>query len=360
MYRRNNEKILDIDEMNKLLKYVSSRYIMIKGEKARLSDFKRYAYYTDSLVNFKITFKKGNKVCTYKCRKDGERKLQSIIGGDAFRICKQYVGKNDKFDLRNNPHIDLWEKILCWSDKDDKFLIGAKAILYSNPKYEGQRVRAYSYDLNSSYSNGMLQDMPDTSVNPRIRDKIKNKNELGFYIENKELICTEEIGKFCDFIFPKVESPFKKFVEVWYKRKKEAQSGTKEKQKAKDVLNFSVGYYQKVNPFIRARIISYANKLISDLMDENTILCNTDSIVSLVPRKDLNIGENIGQFKEENKGTLFAYKGYEYQWDLQVPTYRHVSKKWFPKGWDILKDKIPNTGNLVKFNPDTGLLEEEK
>lgn len=358
MYKRNNEKLLDIKEMNDLLKYVSKRYIMVNGEKARFSDFRRFAYYINSQVNFKITLKVGNKVCTYKCRKDGDRQLQSIIGGDAFRICKQYVGKNDKFDLRNNPHIDLWKKVLCWSDEDDKFLIGAKPILYYNPKYEKQRLRAYSYDINSSYSNGMIQDMPDTSVNPRIRDRIKTHNELGFYIKNKELICTEEIGKLCDFIFPKVESPFKRFVEVWYKRKKEAQSGTKEKQKAKDVLNFSVGYYQKVNPFIRARIISYANKLISDLMDENTLLCNTDSIVSLVPRKDLNIGENIGQFKEEDKGTMIAYIQHNYQWDFKTPTYRHVSKNWFKPGWDILKDEIPHLGNLVEFNPETGLLEE--
>ena len=175
--------------------------------------------------------------------------------------------------------------------------------MYYDKFHENRRTRAFSYDINSSYSNGMLQDMPDTSKPPRINDVIKNNNELGFYMNDNELICTEEIGKKCRFIFPKVES-------------------------------------------------------IEDLMDENTIYCNTDSIVSLVPRDDLEIGDDIGQFKEEDKGKMFAYKGFEYQWDLQAPTYRSVAKKWFPKGWDILKDPIPTQGNLVKFNPELCMLEE--
>ena len=33
--------------------------------------------------------------------------------------------------------------------------------------------------------------------------------------------------------------------------------------------------------------------MIKDLVDENTLYCNTDSLVSLVPRNDLNIGTNI-------------------------------------------------------------------
>lgn len=357
MYKRNREKIVNIKEMNKILSYISKNYILVEGEKTT-PNFRRFAYYIDKQINFKITFKKGATVCTYMCRKDGERKLQSIKGQDAFRIVKQYLGHDDKFDLRKNENIEIWKKILGWDDKDKKFLASARPFLYYNEAYENQRVRAYSYDINSSYSNGMLQDMPDTSVEPRINDVIRNNNELGFYMRDNELICTEELGKKCRFIFPKTESPFKRFIEVWYKRKKNAIEDTIEKQKAKDVLNFSVGYYQKVNPFIRSRIISYANKIIEDAMDCNTIYCNTDSIVSLTPRKDLNIGENIGQFKEEHNGKMFAYKGYEYQWDLKVPTYRSVAKRWFPKNWDILKDELPVEGNLVRFNPKLCMLEE--
>lgn len=357
MYKRKKEKIVSIKEMNKILSYISKNYLLIDGEKAK-PNFIRFAYYENNQVNFKVTFRKGADVCTYMCRKDGDRKLQSIKGQDAFRILKQYLGHDDKFDLRKSDKIDIWKKLLGWDDKDKKFLATAKPFMYYNEKYENQRLRAYSYDMNSSYSNGMLQDMPDTSQEPRINDVIKNNHELGFYMRENELICTEEIGKKCKFIFQKIESPFKRFIEVWYQRKKAAAKDTIEKQKAKDILNFSVGYYQKVNPFIRSRIISYANKVIKDCMDDNTLYCNTDCIVSLVPKKNLEIGDNIGQFKEESKGKMFAYKGFEYQWDLKAPTYRSVAKKWFPKGWDLLKDEIPTTGNIVEFNPKLCILEE--
>lgn len=360
MYKRNREKIISIEEMNKILAYVRNNYLLINTEEKmmNLNNFCRYAYYTDSLINFKITYKKGATVCTYMCRKDGERKLQSIKGQDAYRIVKQYLGHNDSFDLRKSDKIEAWKKILGWDDINKKFLATAKPLLYYNEKYEGQRLKAFSYDINSSYSNGMLQDMPDTSKEPRVNDIIKNNNEIGFYIRDNELICTEELGKKCNFIFQKVESPFKRFIQIWYRRKKNSAVDTVERQKAKDILNFSVGYYQKINPFIRSRIISYANKMISDKMDDNTIYCNTDCIVSLVPRNDLEIGEEIGQFKNENHGKMFAYKGYEYQWDLKTPTYRSVAKKWFPKGWDILKDEIPTQGNIVNFNKKKCMLEE--
>ena len=357
MYKRNREKIVSIEEMNKILAYVSKNYLLVEGEKAT-SNFNRYACYINNQVNFKITYKKGATVCTYTCRKDGDRKLQSIKGQDAFRIVKQYLGHNDKFDLRKSEKFDIWKKLLGWDDKDKKFLASAKPFLYYDEKHENQRLRAYSYDINSSYSNGMQQDMPDTSQEPRINDIIRNSNELGFYMRDNELICTEEIGKRCRFIFPKIKSPFLKFIDVWYKRKKTSLNDTVEKQKAKDVLNFSVGYYQKVNPFIRSRIISFANKIIIDSMDENTIYCNTDSIVSLTQRKDLEFGDDIGQFKQEHNGKYFAYKEFEYQWDLKAPTYRGVAKKWFPKGWDILKDNLPTQGNLVEFNPKLCILEE--
>lgn len=356
MYKRNNVKIVSIKEMNEILTYVSSHYIMINGEKSVGKPFSNYAYYDDREINFSITFKKGANVCTFRCRKDGDNKRQSIYGGDAFRICKQYVGSNDIFDLRKDKNFEVWKKVLGWNDKRQCFTASARPILYSNPKYEGQRLKAYAYDVNSSYSNGMLQDMPDIRK-CRVRDVIK-ENELGFCLIGTELICYEEIGKKCDFVFPRIESPFKKFVANWYAKKQKAKKDSPERQKAKEVLNYSVGYYQKVNPFIRARIISYANKVIKDLMDDNTLLCNTDSIVSLVPRKDIVVGNDIGDFKDDSKGTMFAYKGYEYQWDLKVPTYRKVSKKWFPDGWDILTDSIPSSGNLVKFNPESGLLEE--
>ena len=139
-----------------------------------------------------------------------------------------------------------------------------------------------------------------------------------------------------------MESPFKKFVNRWYEEKKNAKT-KQQKAKAKGMLNYSVGYLQRVNPFLRSTIIYYANKMIKDLVDENTLYCNTDSLVSLVPRNDLNIGTNIGEFKVEHEGQ-FAFRGFNYQWDNSV-SYRGIPKSWFKPGFDILVDNIPQIGN---------------
>lgn len=357
MYRQQNIKWISIEEMNNKLTYVSGNYILKRGKFIPVHAIKRYAYYEDGLVNFSITFKKGSTVCTYRCRKDNEENLQLVLGMQAFKIVRQY--DKVKLDLRKGKkRFEAWKKQLGWNEEENRFIASAKPILYMNKKYEKTRNIAYSYDVNSAYSNGMLQDMPNTNKNPRFNDIIRNNNELGFYTDGSELICTEEIGAHCEWIFERIESPFKRFVQVWYERKKKAPKNSADREKAKQVLNYSVGYFQKIDPFVRARIISYANKIIKDLMDSETIYCNTDCIVSLVPRPDIIVGENIGDFKLEDKGTTFAFIGFNYQWDLNTPSYRHVPKTWFKKGFDILKDKLPNEGNVVNFNPKTGLLEE--
>ena len=118
---------------------------------------------------------------------------------------------------------------------------------------------------------------------------------------------------------------------------------------------------QKTNPFIRAKIIYEANKMISDLIDENTLYCNTDSIVSLTERKDIKLGNNIGQFKIEHQGD-FAYIGFNYQWNRDVPSYRSIQKSAFKEGYDMLKDPLParGSGNIVTYNENTYRLEKIK
>ena len=175
--------------------------------------------------------------------------------------------------------------------------------LWKNEKYEGTRNYAIGYDLNSSYSFAMLKDMPDTSKKPKTG--FIKKGEIGFDFEGKPIFEGWSL-----WVFPLMESPFKKFVNRWYEEKKNAKT-KQQKAKAKGMLNYSVGYLQRVNPFLRSTIIYYANKMIKDLVDENTLYCNTDSLVSLVPRNDLNIGTNIGEFKVEHEGQ-FAFRGFNY------------------------------------------------
>ena len=95
-------------------------------------------------------------------------------------------------------------------------------------------------------------------------------------------------------------------------------------------------------------------------MDEDTLLCSTDSLVSKRKRDDLEIGTEIGQFKLEHEGD-FCYDGMNYQWNLEIPTYRGIPKSWFKKGWDIAKDKVPKFGNLYSFDKSRlNLIKEKK
>lgn len=229
-------------------------------------------------------------------------------------------------------------------------------ILYKNDKFEGIENKAVGYDMNSAYSFAMLQDMPDTrcliSVNGLgcWNPGMVGEGEIGFTSKG-ELI---EGGAFAVYRFKRMKSPFKHFIEYYYKMKKEAKKPS-ERERAKRVLNLAVGYFQRTNPFIRATVVSRANHMIESLMDENTIYCNTDSIVSLKRRPELEIGDGIGQWKVEHKG-IFKYVGMNYQWNKEVPAYRGTPKEWFPKGWDILKDELPVNGNLWEMDPDTFML----
>lgn len=95
-------------------------------------------------------------------------------------------------------------------------------------------------------------------------------------------------------------------------------------------------------------------------MDENTIYVNTDCIVSVKERDDLEIGEEVGQFKLERDGEDFACNGDVHQWNLEKPAYPGIPKEWFLKfpEWDLLKDPPPPNQNIYQFNQTTFQLEK--
>lgn len=335
-FSRYKKRYVTAEEMNQHLKYVFNYYKVEYRAKSKDETFKRTAFLEDCLVNFKLTYKKGPDACTYICRKDGEDIIQATDGGEAYRIlCKYY--KVPKMD-----------DSIC--KRADEGGLSASPLLWHNPKYEGQWLDAYGYDLNSAYAQAMLELIPDTSVSPRVGTIIEGK-EIGFEEQLKsDGINTCLVPKFKGFstcVFPLMPSPFEKFVKTWYDKKCNALPGSYEKVKAKGILCYSVGYLQKINPFIRACIIGRCNNLIKALIDDDTLFCNTDSIVSRKPL-NLNIGSECGQWKLEHQGKV-AYKGANYQWDNGDISYRHVPKTWFKKDWDITKDPVPHGGNIYEF-----------
>ena len=337
-FSRYRKRYVTVAEMNEHLKYVFKYYEVVYRKKSDKETFMRKAFLHDAQVNFELTYKKGSYACTYICRKDGEDVVQATDGGEAFRILSKYY-KVPKMD-----------ESVCGRADDGG--LSASPLLWHNSKYEGQWVEAYGYDLNSAYSAAMLEPMPDTSV-PARSGVIKKGKEIGFEEvlnpkkNNNATMLVPKYEGFSLYIFPLMESPFKRFVERWYNKKVSSLPGSFEKLKAKGVLNFAVGQLQNVNPFLRAAIIGKCNALVESLIDENTLFCNTDSIVSKVPL-NLEIGDKCGQWKIEHVGKV-AYKGACYQWDNGEISYRHIPKSWFKDGWDITKDPLPNNGNIYEF-----------
>lgn len=233
---------------------------------------------------------------------------------------------------------------------------------YKNPKYIGNRYTGvYSYDVNSSYSFAMLKDIPDTK-GPMYERRELQDGEIGFneVYENGQLILKAIFtkGTFCRYIFKAIKSPFDNFVKKYYNIKCNAPKDSKERQRAKDMLNIATGYIRRKNPFLHSCILSRARDYIKQFINEDTLVCNTDSIISLTPRYDLNIGKEIGQFKLEHTNETFAYSKTGYQWNNEQPKINGKSKQWFkneyPNGFDILKDKLPNIeSNKYIYNKET-------
>ena len=338
MFKRLREEYISYQEMNKHLEYCKEHRKIVYSAPTNFIGYN--AYIEDKQVFFTLTYKRHDKVIKYICRKDGKEDRQCINGMSAYVTLTSNYYKVP--DFRGDSQV---RKYLGYLEDQNKFAKTARPFLYFNPKYEGIRLKAIGYDINSSYSAAMVKPMPDTTKPYRLYGIIKEGEEIGFTLTGDNLEPRFKGNAF--FIFPLIESPFTNFVNIWYNKKAQARD-KEEKAYAKEVLNYCVGYMQKTNPFLRATIIYYANKEIIDNKDENTLYCNTDSIVSLTKR-DLPLGTGLGQYKIEHEGE-FAYKGSSYQWDKDIPSYRGIPHSWFKKGWDILVDTVPDNGNTLRYN----------
>ena len=304
-----------IDEINKHLAFVEkNRKIVYKQLPIKPKDYysNTCALIEDNPVKFKLTYADGSQVCTYVCRKDGDIDPDGINGSDALRSLGHYT---------KIPRIE------------NKKGYVSRPFTYTNPKYEGKRLyNCWGYDVNKCYRWAMLQPMPDTSVKPR-SGIIKEGKEIGFRLDPDEDNFIMIRSGQSDHIFPVLpESPFKRFIERWSKEKDTA--------KGKRIINSLSGVLKYTNFFLRAAIVSYARQRMEALIDENTVYCNTDSIVSLVERPDLQISDQVGDFKIEHTGS-FVFKDSIYQWNFDLPSWKGVSKARFPKHFDLEVDTVP-------------------
>lgn len=335
------------EEMNEHLRFCQEFRRCFEGDyNSKLLLGTVNAYYSDKLVKFSLTYKTGKKnAATYLFSKCGGDIDNQEYVMEAWRNLNQYY---------KVPELDM----AVWGS------LSASPYRWSNGKYRGKRVKAWSYDVNSAYAAAMLGKMPDTSKEERVG--YIQEGEIGFKLvpkfnEDGDMCVAQlEVGSYSNHIFPLMDSPFVGFVGKWYGLKKNAKT-QEEKQKAKAMLVCAVGWLQRRNPALRATILTYANNFIRERMDENTLYVNTDCIVSLVPREDLDVGDGLGEFKLERDGEDFAYKGSGVcQWNKEKPKYPGIPKEWFDRypNWDLLKDPPPECGNMYRFNPFTFQLEE--
>lgn len=242
--------------------------------------------------------------------------------------------------------------------ESNKYICSASPILDYNRKYEKQILKdCYEYDLNSAYANTLLKKIPDL-YNPIVAnwpDQIKvNKNEIGFIFDDK--LSLVNTGYYADIKFKLIETPqkLKDFLIKWYNKKKNSTGN--EKLEAKAMLNLPIGYCQRYNPFLRSYVVNSCNKVIRDLIDENTLFWNTDALFSKVRRPELEIGTEIGQFKEIKCDTL-VYVGNVYQINNEDPTYRGISKSWFKafekeygRKYNLLQDYDKSINRINYYN----------
>lgn len=329
-----------------------SSYIIIELKDTKLEITTRYykKYYTYGTP------------CTYIFDLNGEDIFKQN-GFDCYREMSKYI-KIPKASEYNNERLNKW-----YDEETGKYVCSARPILDYNKKFEKiELTNCYEYDINSAYSATLLEVMPDLNK-PTFAEYPNfvtvNQGEIGFLLDD-ELTLVEE-GKKADVKFPLMKTPekFKEFLLNWYNKKKTTTGLAKVAAKA--MLNLPIGYCQRINPFFRSYVVNSCNKVIKKLIDENTLFWNTDAIFTKNKRTDLNIGKNIGEFKEIRCDKL-AYIQNTYQINDNIPTYRGISKNWFKafeqtngRKYNLLLDydkQIPRK-NIYSFNWETLKLEKE-
>lgn len=344
-------KIIEDHELfNDLVDYARAHSIILNKrweERTKKESCRFYSFFhqTQKYAILTTRYFAGGKgtVVSFKFDLYDDDKKSDVQGATVYATLQKYY---KTVDFTKDEYV---RNRLCYSEAEGKFLVSVAGVLGFNRKHNRTRQKAWCYDRISAYAWHLMQDLPlgDTYETEReVRE-----GEIGFFLFGDSVKLAKP-GQYASFIFKLQPSPFKPFVEKYFKEKSEATTQL-DKQRAKDMLNFGIGYFQRKNPFIRYYIVLKANELIDSLIDDDTLMWNTDAIYSRRKRDDLDIGDNIGQFRLEYEGD-FAYIGNQYQKGTEPPHARRVIRKLFKPGFDLLKDPMPKGDEIqiykVKWN----------
>lgn len=177
-------------------------------------------------------------------------------------------------------------------------------------------------------------------------DMVPQANQVGFNTDGKPIYGP--CDTLCHWVFT---CGINQSLNKWaYKLIDKINHAKKEDLPAlKAVANIAIGNLAKKegrawhNKFLRNAIVFRSNERTKRDMDENTIKCNTDSIVSLVPRPDLDLGPNVGQYGIENQGDFIMINEVAYQWNTgKVKAYNENAQHYWEKvngrPFDLSKD----------------------
>lgn len=245
--------------------------------------------------------------------------------------------------------------IIPYDKATGKYAYSAFPIIGSKSTEIRQYSNVYEYDINSAYSSVLLAGVPN--FDQIEYDRVVREGEIGFF-ENEGLGLAYP-GQEAAIVVPIVppSKELKAYIYKWYNEKRLGN------EDAKAMLNFPIGYHQRKNPLFRAYVVNSCNERIRALMDEHTVMWNTDAIYT-TKKLDLDIGEGIGQWKEI-KIPLLKTMGCNYQIGDDTPVYRGIPKYWFEnfakingRPFDITKDTLPERVNKWHMNWETLSLEE--
>ena len=190
------------------------------------------------------------------------------------------------------------------------------AFNYTNEKYWGQELKeVYVYDKNKAYLSHFLKgEYPDVAKGD-LGLGIVEEGQIGYRTLGYKILGLAKVGEIATVRFPKAHSELL----VSFAKKKGAEMTQLKRENKKEELmimkqaiNASIGITRNHNPWFYAFVVGSVGDSMRELITEDTLLCNTDSIFSLVPREDLDIGDEIGQFKVEHSGVHMVYRGSNY------------------------------------------------
>lgn len=344
--------INNIEEMNHHLQEAKrlSNDILFRlpeeGEALNFDAFIDDSDYRIRLIYTKYNGKK-NSCCMYVFDKDGNRLSNTQPAQAAAYMSKAYKIEN----VRDVLGLDASE------------VLGVKPLLEKNNNYDGKAVKAYEYDLSQAYAQMLKEPLPNTKTMQR-NTELK-AGQIGFITMGGYSVLILKAGVFCEYVFDAMPSPYCDWVDKVLKRI-EKENDPFKKNDLKNIYRFAIGCLTHTNPFWRNTIIGRCNNEVIRLMKYNNwVYCNTDSIITTEPIKDIN--QSAYSWKLKRAGDVFKWARGKlaYQWGDELPKYKGPLQRYIKyynethaEKWDILKDPLPSDiQHKYNLNKDTLIIE---